>query len=112
MRPYSKNFADPGRDMVVLANFPRWAPDPSPYRHRCANFENKYFDIDVGRNRACKLVRERGPKNPMRNFYTAIPAMKEFMPLTQRCDVRGFFAGRPARAMSQRWKCFFPTWRS
>ena len=43
-----KNFADPGRDRVVLANFLRWASEPFPDRQRGVNFENEYFDIAPG----------------------------------------------------------------
>ena len=73
-----KNFAGPGRDRVVIANFLRWASDHFPDRQRGVNFENKYLDIAHGENGAIKLACERGPKDPMRNCYTSIPAMIEF----------------------------------
>lgn len=70
-----KNFAASCRERAVISNFLRRAPGPLPDRPRGLRFENKHFDIPIGENSACKLVCERGPKDPLRNRYTSVPTM-------------------------------------
>ena len=73
-----KNFADPGRDKVVLANFLRWASGPIPARQDGVNFENKYFSISVEEGEVGKMVCERKPKSPCNNCYVTIPVEIQF----------------------------------
>ena len=73
-----KNFADPGRDKVVIANFLRWASGPVPARQDGVNFENKYFSISVEEGEVGKMVCERKPKSPANNCYITIPVEIQF----------------------------------
>ena len=73
-----RNFEDPGRDRVVLANFLRWASDPMPGRQNGVNFKNEYFAIYAEDGGVGKLVCLRDPKGHSRNCYTSIPVAIHF----------------------------------
>ena len=68
-----KNFAGPGNDRAVLANFLRWARAPLPGRQNGVNFENKRFAIYPEEGAPVRLVCDRWAMGPSNNFYAAVP---------------------------------------
>ena len=59
-----KNFTDPGRDRVVLANFTRWTSGEPPACEDGANFENAYYEVRAPSIASASMICARKRKSP------------------------------------------------
>ena len=106
-----KNFAEPGRDRVILSNYVKWASTPFPRAQNGVNFENCFYSIEASGDGEGEMRCGLEWKSPARNCYTSGPSRLDFRVSSASVARLVDSSRRLSTARMALSKCPFPIWR-